>query len=341
MEGRDVMARQRTEATQELANRLAIPDREGGFSHSALLYSDSAEYLDGLAEFARMAAAAQAPLQAVVPWPSTMMARGAFPVLPPRSLLADMTDLGRNPARLIPAAQSFADEHPGEHVYCLWEPAWPRRSAAELAEVGRHEALVGLALGDRAMTVLCLYDVGKLSSELIADVERTHPVMISAGRRRESLAYIGLGVLPPDCDAPLPPPGCDAQSLAFTDQLSAVREFSARQARAAGLTVAGGRDLALAVSEIAANAFAYAGGGSLSIWCTDDEIIAQVEDSGHISDPLAGRRRRPADSAGGHGLWLVNLVCDLVERRTSPGGTVTRLHLRRGRRQAFAAPSAP
>jgi anti-sigma regulatory factor (Ser/Thr protein kinase) len=341
MDGRDVMARQRTGATQETANRLAIPHRAGGFSHSALLYHDSGEYLDGLAEFARMAAAAQAPLQVVLPWPRTLMARGAFPVLPPRSLLTDMTDLGRNPARLIPAAQSFADEHPDEHVYCIWEPAWPRRSAAELAEVCRHEALCGLAFGDRAMTVLCLYDASKLSQELIADVERTHPVVISAGRRRDSPAYLGPGVLPPGCDAPLSPPGPGAQSLAFTDQLSALREFSARHARAAGLTVARGRDLALAASEIAANALAYAGGGVLRIWCTDEEIIAQIEDCGYISDPLAGRRRRPADSPGGHGLWLVNLVCDLVERRTSPAGTVTRLHLRRGRRQASSVPSAP
>jgi anti-sigma regulatory factor (Ser/Thr protein kinase) len=341
MDGRDVMARQRTEATQELANRLAIPDRAGGFSHSALLYRDSAEYVAGLAEFARMAAAAQAPLQVVLPWPGTMMARGAFPVLPPRSVLTDMTDLGRNPARLIPAAQSFADEHPGEHAYCLWEPAWRRRSAGELAEVARHEALAGLAFGDRTMTLLCLYDASKLSPGLIADVERTHPVVISASRRRDSRAFLGPGVLPPGCDAPLPPPGPGVESLAFTDQLSALREFSARHARAAGLTVAKGRDLAMAASEIAANALAHAGGGVLRIWCTDEEIIAQIEDSGYISDPLAGRRRRPADSPGGHGLWLVNLVCDLVERRTSPAGTITRLHLRRGRRQALCAPSAP
>jgi anti-sigma regulatory factor (Ser/Thr protein kinase) len=88
--------------------------------------------------------------------------------------------------------------------------------------------------------------------------------------------------------------------------------------------------MVLAVSEIAANALGHAaGGGIVRSWCTNDEMVCQVEDRGHISDPLAGRRRQPADARGGHGLWLVNRVCDLVERRTGPAGTITRLHIRR------------
>ena len=66
----------------------------------------------------------------------------------------------------------------------------------------------------------------------------------------------------------------------------------------------------------------------IRIWRGDDELVCQIEDSGYIVDPLAGRRQRPPDLPGGHGLWLVNLVCDLVERRTSPAGTTTRLHMR-------------
>jgi hypothetical protein len=30
---------------------------------------------------------------------------------------------------------------------------------------------------------------------------------------------------------------------------------------------------------------------------------------------------------GGHGLWLVNQVCDLVEMRSDDSGTTIRLHM--------------
>jgi anti-sigma regulatory factor (Ser/Thr protein kinase) len=329
MDGRNVMAGQSAGHTQELTDRHARPARAGGFSHTALLYQSTQEYLSGLQEFVRRAAEAAAPLQVVLPHTSTLMARGTFPMLPPRAQLADMTELGRNPARLIPAGQAFTAEHPDERSYHLWEPAWPRRSAAEQNEVIRHEGLCNLAFEDQAMTVLCLYDAARLSPELIKDVELTHPAVISAGLRHDSSSYLGPGSIPAGCDGPLPPPAPEAASLGFTNQVSLVREFCARQAAAAGLGPNRTRDLILAVSEIAANAISYADGGLIRAWRTDRELICQLEDAGHITEPLAGRRQRPPDALGGHGLWLVNLVCDLVERRTGAGGTVTRLHMRR------------
>jgi anti-sigma regulatory factor (Ser/Thr protein kinase) len=327
MEGRDVMAGHAAGVT-ELTNRRAEPARVGGLNHTVLLFGDDGEYRAGLAEFARAAVAAGAPMQMVLPWQRVQIARGAVATLPLRLAIDDMADVGRNPARLIPAGRSFADDHPGEHVYCLWEPAWAARSAAERREIARHEGLCNLAFCDRAMTVLCLYDTAKLGAELIADVERTHPVVISRGRSRPSASYLGPGRLPPSCDLPLPLPAPGAESLSFTDQLGSVREFVARHAGVAGLSLARGRDLTLAVSEIAANAVNYADGGVIRVWRADGELICQIEDSGFISDPLAGRRQRPPDAPGGHGLWLVNLVCDLVERRTAPAGTTTRLHMR-------------
>jgi anti-sigma regulatory factor (Ser/Thr protein kinase) len=241
----------------------------------------------------------------------------------------DMADLGRNPARIIPAGHSFLDQHPGEHAYCLWEPAWPSRSAAELQEVARHEALVNLAFERQPMTVACLYDTSSLPAGVLRDAERTHPDIISGDRRQASGSYLE-GEFPPGCDDPLPPAARDAASISFDGYLGPVREFSGNQAQAAGLDRARAGDLVLAVSEIAANALGHAaGGGIVRSWCTDDEMICQIEDLGHITDPLAGRRRQPAEAAGGHGLWLVNRVCDLVERRTGEDGTITRLHMRR------------
>ncbi len=54
----------------------------------------------------------------------------------------------------------------------------------------------------------------------------------------------------------------------------------------------------------------------------------QLDDQGHMTDPLVGRHRPVAGANGGIGLWIVNQLCDLVEVRTAPGGTTIRLHAR-------------
>lgn len=300
-------------------------DRGGRFSHAALLYRGRDEYLSAVDAFLRFAAGAAVPLQAALPETNAPVASRALRL--PRSFAtADMTVLGRNPARIIPAGYSFAEDHLGERVYCLWEPAWPARSPAELREVARHEVLCNLAFRGKAMTILCLYDAS-LGSDVVSMAEHTHPVVLDRGRRLSSAAYLGAGRFPRGYDDPLPPPAPDAEQVVFDEDLIAVREFAGRHARAAGLLPGRVSDLVIAVSEIAANALVY-GGGVAHAWCADDELLCQVEDAGHIADPLAGRRRRPADASSGHGLWLVNQVCDLVETRTGPKGTTTRLHMR-------------
>ena len=65
----------------------------------------------------------------------------------------------------------------------------------------------------------------------------------------------------------------------------------------------------------------------MHIWASGPELICQVHDSGWITDPMAGRRR-PAPDSPGQGLWVVNHVCDLVETRSGPAGTTTRLRFR-------------
>ena len=310
------------------AHREPLPD-VAGLTHLVLMYDGCGQDLGWAMALLRQAAGSQAPLQIAVPGATMRLVREALRPMPRTAFLADMTDLGRNPARLIPAAQAFGDEHAGEHVYCLWEPVWPARSAAELREVTRHEALCNLAFSGREMTIVCLYDTSRLPPEVISDAERTHPMVVSSGRERASTSYLGPGQFPAGCDDPFPPPAEDAAFVIFDGHLGPVREFSAGQARAAGLESARARDLVLAVSELAANAIGHAGGGGvIRAWRTTQELLCQVEDHGHIADPLAGRRRQPADAPGGHGLWLVNRMCDLVERRTGQAGTITRLHMR-------------
>ncbi len=127
--------------------------------------------------------------------------------------------------------------------------------------------------------------------------------------------------------APAPGYG-ESVSYAYTTDLGAIRAVVHRYAIQAGLTEARAVDLVLAVSEVAANTVKHAKSpGSLKIWYNAKEIICQVHDEGVITDPLAGHRQPSLDAQGGHGLWIVNQVCDQVELQSDETGTTIRLHM--------------
>jgi anti-sigma regulatory factor (Ser/Thr protein kinase) len=118
-------------------------------------------------------------------------------------------------------------------------------------------------------------------------------------------------------------------SYDYTTDLAAIRAVVHRYAILAGLSELRAIDLVLAVSEVAANTVRHAKSpGSLKIWYDSDEIVCQVHDDGLITDPLAGRRRPSLDAKGGHGLWIVNEVCDQVDMRSDETGTTIRLHMK-------------
>jgi anti-sigma regulatory factor (Ser/Thr protein kinase) len=131
----------------------------------------------------------------------------------------------------------------------------------------------------------------------------------------------------PDGNATLPAPD-DPTAYAYTTDLAAIRAVVYRYALQAGLTEARAIDLTLAVSEVAANTVKHAKSpGSLKIWYDTKEIVCQIHDEGVITDPLAGRRQPSLDAQGGHGLWIVNQVCDQVEMKSDETGTTIRLHM--------------
>lgn len=136
----------------------------------------------------------------------------------------------------------------------------------------------------------------------------------------------------PDGDGPVPRPPSpdpdDPMSYGYTTDLAAIRAVVHRYAIQAGLTEARAIDLTLAVSEVAANTVKHAKSpGSLNIWYDAKEIVCQIHDEGVITDPLAGRREPSLDALGGHGLWIVNQVCDRVEIESNETGTTIRLHM--------------
>jgi anti-sigma regulatory factor (Ser/Thr protein kinase) len=127
---------------------------------------------------------------------------------------------------------------------------------------------------------------------------------------------------------PLSSPPTGAMTYRYTTDLAAIRAVVYRYARQAGLPEARAVDLVLAVSEVAANTVRHAKSpGSLKIWYDSSEIVCQIQDEGVITDPLAGHRQPSLEANGGHGLWIVNQVCDKVEMRSDETGTTIRLHM--------------
>jgi anti-sigma regulatory factor (Ser/Thr protein kinase) len=301
-----------------------------GLWHAALFHRGAAEFEARACLFAEEAAQAGAAVLVLGPASGLGVLRLRLNGIGDQVTWVDVADESANPGQLISAISRFAQDHPGRATCCVQQAAWPSRPAEELWEVLRHEALLNVALAAAPVRMLCSYD-SRLPPELIACAEATHPVISPGGRFGPSPRYHDARELvPPECDRPLPPPPADARVLPFAGDLSTVRRLVWLRAQTAGLARGRAGDLQIAVGELAANTLAHSGGpGTLTMWTTKAEIICQVSDTGHITDPLAGRLRPgPAADRGGRGLWLVHQLCDLVQMRSGPRGTTVRVHMR-------------
>jgi hypothetical protein len=65
------------------------------------------------------------------------------------------------------------------------------------------------------------------------------------------------------------------------------------------------------------------------LWTEPTKVVCDVRDGGYIRAPLVGRERPTVDWDSGRGLWLANLLCELLQIRSGESGTVVRLHMRR------------
>lgn len=295
-------------------------------AHQALFYTGNDEYLAGISDFIGPALDRDEPIAIAVPAPNLKLLRDELGDRAAPIELLDMSELGKNPARIIPAVLSMIERHGGSPLRYVSEPIWPGRSLAEIREATRHEALTNLAWGGADIRVLCPYDAAHLDDQVLIDAEHTHPGVVRDRRLAASSAY-GSGEVPPGCDEPLSAPAPDAVAIHFEiGDLARLRGWVAGHAVGAGLDRDRAEELVIAINELTSNTVRHAAtGGVLRFWSVPGEVIFQVEDSGHITDRLAGCRRREVGT-GGLGLWMVNQLCDLVEVRTSAAGTAIRTH---------------
>jgi anti-sigma regulatory factor (Ser/Thr protein kinase) len=306
---------------------------EDSFRHEALFYNGEDGFLRGTLPFVAEALQGDEPILVAVREERSTALEHALGDDAGRVRFVDMRQLGRNPGRIIPAWSEFLSEHTaeGRQVRGIGEPVWPGRSDAELDECQRHESLLNVAFAyGAAWRLLCPYDLDELAPQQINAARVTHPALMHEGISRRSDAYLPLHRAPGAFTGALPEPPRDRDELAFTFRgLGAVRALVSARAERAGLGTEAREDIVLAVNELVTNSVQYGGGGgTLRIWSEPDELVCDVRDRGYIEDPLAGRIAPPLDQHGGRGLWLVNHLCDLVQIRSTPNGTIVRVRAR-------------
>jgi anti-sigma regulatory factor (Ser/Thr protein kinase) len=303
------------------------------FRHQALFYSGDASFLAATLPFIRDGVEAGEPVMVVVAPEKIDLLRSRMNGSSDAVTFADMHEVGRNPALVIPAWRDFVARNAadGQRVRGIGEPIWAERSDTELVECEHHESLLNLAFADGpALWLLCPYDTKTLRPGVLRRAAHSHPLIDDHGVERESPAYVEPETTGAPFGGPLPDPPRRTEELPFVspDDLEHARRFVTEFARTEASDPDRVDGLVLAVDELVTNSLRHGGGrGILRVWWEGDEVVCEVADSGTIADPLVGRIRPPLEQRGGRGLWIANHFCDLLQIRSSSAGTVIRCRL--------------
>jgi anti-sigma regulatory factor (Ser/Thr protein kinase) len=301
--------------------------------HEALFYSGGDSFLAAALPFIREGVEAEEPVFAALSPEKIELLRSRLDGASGAVTFADMHDLGRNPALIIPAWEDFIARNAtgGRRVRVLGEPIWPERSQPEVVECGHHESLLNLAFADGPEAwLVCAYDTHTMRPSVLRGAAQSHPLIDDHGTERESSVYIEPEETGAPFDGPLPDPPAEADELPFDspDDLGTARQFVADRVAGEAIDRDRGDGLVLAVDELVTNSLRHGGGsGVLRAWREHEDVVCEVADAGTISDPLVGRLRPSLDKRGGRGLWIANHFCDLLQIRSSRDGTRVRCRL--------------
>ncbi len=315
----------------------------GALIHPALFYADDQSYVAGTVPFLREAVEAGQPAMMAAPPSRLELVQAGLGPAAADVVFHDMTVAGRNPGRIIAGVlREFADrnaDHDGVRI--IGEPIWAGRSPEEYAAAVQHEALINLALADRAVTVLCPYDTSALDANVIDDAARTHPVLTERGVTTASAHYADPSGLAQRFSGPLDEPAGLGETLVFAAPSGprAVRLAVAEHAASAGLDPDRVADLSLAAYEVAVNTVLHTSRpGLLAVWTRESTVgpgweaaerpavVCEFQDSGWIADPLVGRHDGHPSERRGYGLRLAHQLCDLVRVHSDPAlGTTVRM----------------
>jgi DcmR-like sensory protein len=148
-----------------------------GLVHPAVFYRSDEQYLDALVPFITDGLSSGQPVGVAVPGYNLALLRRALGDDAAHVTMIDMTEVGRNPGRILPAVlHAVADPHPDVHVRIIGEPIWPGRSATAYPACVQHEALINAAFAGTDATIVCPYNAAELHPDVLTGALRTHPV---------------------------------------------------------------------------------------------------------------------------------------------------------------------
>ena len=297
------------------------------YRHEAFFWRNQADFTDGMVAFIREGLAVGEPVMVALVQEHTDWLRDALGSDASYVKFVDMGEIGRNPARIIPAWQEFleAPETRGGPARGIGEPIWTGRRDVEITECQLHEALLNVALDPKTpFWLLCPYDSTGLDAPVLDEASRSHHAILDADSYRGSTTYGGRAHVDSLFSAELPARPEGLAEVTFTeDNVHDVFALVMREAYLADLWSDKALDLATAARDLAGDSLRRgADGGLVRVWNEPSALICEVTDTTTVDDVLAGRRHHGQD----HGLWSANQLCDLVQLRSAPSGTTIRLH---------------
>ncbi len=298
-----------------------------------MLYRDSWEFLAAVVPFIADGLALKQPVMVAVIGSRIQAIRAALGDAADEVSFVDMSELGQNPARIIPAWQRFVDQNGGGRrpLRGIGEPIWAGRTETEIAECQLHEGLLNLAISpDAALWLICPYDVTALHGAITQHAHASHPVIVDNGKYRGSTTYEGAYYVKNlfGSELPAPPESAEVREFGAAELGDVVNRVLGAAFRA-GIAAQRAGSLAMAVRELADDATGggRAGRATMRLWVSGASVICDIRDNHHTTDPSVGRFEANT-RAGRAGLWRANQVCDLIQVRSNENGTTVRVHTR-------------
>jgi len=299
------------------------------YRHECQLYRGIDEFLVAIVPFIQDGLERGQQVMVAVAEPRLQALRDALGDEANRVIFADMAELGRNPALIIPAWREFTAAANGRPVRGVGEPIWAGRGDTEIVECQFHEALLNLAVPEETpLWLVCPYDIESLGDSLIIEALRSHPFVVEsevaeAGNRHYGGAAHARSLFAAD----LPAPATPTTAVPFdADRHGEAAARILRFAASAGTPIQRAAKFVTAVDEIATAGLHESGQVQIRLWRDEDAMVCEVGDRGVVDDPLIGRSSSLRPQSRERGIRLANELCDLVQVRSNASGTSVRVH---------------
>jgi anti-sigma regulatory factor (Ser/Thr protein kinase) len=233
----------------------------------------------------------------------------------------DTSDEARNPAVALSVLQNFVEQGEGRRVRGIGDLIQPGQPPAVASEAQLHELLLNTPVTDDwNMWLACPYDRELLVAEEFAEqVVACHPA------KRTDMSNL----VAEKFGSELPRRPDDSETFPVeVSELGSLRAIVRTAATMSGLTDDRADEFVYAVNEVISNSFRHGDGkAEVALWAEGDSLVCEVQDGGHILDPLTGRIPPSLTRASGRGLWMVNHLCDVVQVRSPESGTYVRMFI--------------